>query len=165
MSPIHDHELLLLLAVSVAAKRRPAEPTAIVAAVELIQSSLPSAAEFAAAFASLDGAGLVAGGDDGIRLAPAAEKMIEALPARGDHAQRLVALRGLLAGYTAATPEIPVAIDAAPWQAALQSHRAAAAGPAANLLMPKPKPETQSRPGQRARKPMPKSKSSKVRQR
>ncbi len=157
MSPIHDHELLLLLAVSLAAKRRPADPAAIVAAVELIQGSLPSAAEFATAFASLDGAGLIAGGDDGVRLAPAAEKLIEALPARGDNAQRLAALRNLLAGYTATTPEIPVAIDASPWQAALQSHRAAAAGPAANLLMPKPKTETQSRPGQRARKPLPKS--------
>lgn len=157
MSPIHDHELLLLLAVSLAAKRRPAEPAAIVAAVELIHGSLPSAAELATAFASLDGAGLVAGGDDGVRLAPAAEKLIEALPGRGDHAQRLTALRGLLAGYSAATPEFPVVIDSAPWQAAIQSHRAAAAGSGANLMMPKPKPETQSRPGQRARKPLPRS--------
>ena len=157
MSPIHDHELLLLLAVSLAAKRRPAEPAAIVAAVELIHGSLPSAAEFATAFASLDGAGLIAGSDDGVGLAPAAEQLIEALPARGDHLQRLAALRALLAGYSAATPEIPVAIDAAPWQAALQSHRAVAASPAANLLMPKPKPETHSRPGQRARKPLPRA--------
>jgi hypothetical protein len=157
MSPIHDHELLLLLAVSLAAKRRPAEPAAIVAAVELIHGGLPSAAEFAAAFASLDGAGLIAGGDDGVGLTPAAEQLIEALPRRGDSALRLAALRGLLSGYNAATPEIPVVVDASPWLSAIQSHRAAAAGPAANLLMPKPKPETQSRPGQRARKPMPKS--------
>ena len=40
MSPIHDVDVLLLLAVSLAAKRRPAEPVDIIAAIDLIQKNV-----------------------------------------------------------------------------------------------------------------------------
>ena len=39
MHPIHDVDALLLLAIGLASKRRPAEPLEIVAAIDLIQGN------------------------------------------------------------------------------------------------------------------------------
>ncbi len=156
MHPIHDVDALLLLATSLAAKRRPAEALEIVAAIDLIQKNVPSEAKLADGLARLGAGGLLVAIDGGVALTPAAEALIEILPRKGDHAQRQFELKGLLGAFTAVdSPAIEISPET--FRAAILAHRAAAGGTAKNLLVPKAKPETaQARPGQRQRKPLPK---------
>lgn len=111
MSPLHDVDVLLLLATSLAAKRRPAETGEIVAAIDLVNGNVPGEEKLAEAFARLGTAGLLVAAAGGIGLSPAAEGLIEILPRKGDHAQRLFELRGLLGAYRPAeeAPAITVA--------------------------------------------------------
>lgn len=159
MSPIHDVDVLLLLATALAAKRRPAEAADIVAAVDLIQGNIPNEEKLSEAFSRLGTSGLLAEAAGGVALTAAAEKLIEILPRKGEHAQRLFELKGLLGAYKPPGEGAAVVLGAEQLRAAILAHRAAAAGAGKNLLVPKPKPEAgQARPGQRQRKPMPKSK-------
>lgn len=163
MHPIHDVDALLLLAISLAAKRRPAEALDIVAAIDLIQNNVPSEDKLSEGLARLGAGGLLVRQDDGVALTEAAEKLIRILPRKGDHAQRQFELKGLLGAFVAvASPPVEIAPETL--RAAILAHRAAAAastGP--NLLVPKAKPEAaQARPGQRQRKPLPKQRKRKA---
>lgn len=152
-------DALLLFATSLAAKRRPAELSEVAAALDLVEPELPAAAELAAGFARLGESGLLLAVDGRLALAEAAEGLIGQLPRKGEHADRVRALQGLLAAQRP-TAGNAIAVEAAELQAALLAQRAAVAGAAKNLLVPKPKPEAaKARPGQRQRKPLPKSKS------
>lgn len=157
MHPIHDHDSLLLLATSLAAKRRPAELQEVMAAIDLLNGNIPTESKLADAFARLAVAGLLVGAGDGIALTPAGESLIEALPRKGEADEKIYNLKNGLAAYTPgpAQPALTIATEAL--TAALQAHRAAAKSTAKNLLVAKPKPEesAKSRPGQRQRKPMP----------
>lgn len=157
MPPIFDVDVLLLLATALAAKRRPAEPAAVMAAIDLIQGNIPSEEKLSEGFARLGQRGLLVDIEGCLGLTAAGEKMIEALPRKGDLAERLADLRSQMAAH-AAPPEAD-AIHLAPeaLRAAILAHRAAAKDAPKNLLVPKPKPAEsgQSRPGQRRRKPAP----------
>lgn len=157
MYPIHDHDPLLLLATALAAKRRPAELPEIMAAIDLIQGNIPNEEKLSEAFVRLGQNGLLLARDGGVALTPVAESQIEALPRKGEMADRLSALRSLLAAYTTAGDAEAVVIPAEQLRAAMLAHRAAASGGGKNLLVPKPKLEAaKARPGQRQRKPLPK---------
>lgn len=156
MHPIHDVDVLLLLATSLAAKRRPAEPAEIMAAIDLIHGNIPAEEKLSEAFSRLGRHGLLDGGADRIALTAMGEKMVEALPRKGETGERLLDLRRMLAAH--ASPGEDAAIEVAPekLRAAILAHRAAGQGAAKNLLVPKAKPEAgQQRPGQRQRKPAP----------
>lgn len=158
MPPVLDVDVLLLYATALAAKRRPAELLEIVAALDLVNGNIPGEEKLSEAFARLGTRDLLSETGGGMALTPAAEKLIEILPRKGEHAERLFELKGLL-GAHATSAEGPL-ISLAPEQlrTAILAHRAAAGGRAKNLLVPKPKPEAaQARPGQRQRKPMPKA--------
>lgn len=157
MYPIHDHDPLVLFATALAAKRRPAELPEIMAAIDLIQGNIPNEEKLSEAFARLGQSGLLVERDGGVALTLAAESQIEALPRKGEMADRLIALRSQLASYATTGDGVAVVIPSEQLRAAMLAHRAAAAGGGKNLLVPKPKPETaKARPGQRQRKPLPK---------
>jgi hypothetical protein len=157
MHPIHDVDVLLLLACSLAAKRRPAETTGIMAAIDLVQGNIPAEEKLVEAFARLGRAGLLIESEGGVALTPAAEDLIRILPRKGENDQRLFELRGLLGAYQPATEGVEINIAGEALRAAMLAHRASAVGAGKNLLVPKPKPEAaKARPGQRQRKPMPK---------
>lgn len=157
MHPIHDVDVLLLLACSLAAKRRPADATGIMAAIDLVQGNIPAEDKLVDAFARLGRAGLIVGQEGAFSLTAAAESLIGSLPKKGENDQRLFELRGLLGAYQPASEAPAIEVSAESLRAALLAHRAAAKGAGKNLLVPKPRPETtQARPGQRQRKPMPK---------
>lgn len=164
MHAIHDIDALLLLATLLAAKRRPAELTELLAAAELINGTIPPEAKLAEAFARLGTNGLIAaaeGRDAGvaaIALTPQAQSRLTARPlGRGEAAEQLATIRAQLADYTPQGTHPPVHYSDAQIAAAIEAHRTAASQPGKNLLMPKPKPvETAApRPGQRQRKPLP----------
>lgn len=155
MHPIHDTDPLLLLAVAMASKRRPAELLEIVAAVDLLQGKVPGETKFADTLARLAVAGLIVGSEAGLALTPAAQQLIEVLPRKGEAEERLLALKGGMGAYAPGPEQPPVVIAGAAILTAIQAHRAAAKSPAKNLLVPKPKAVETSRPGQRQRKPAP----------
>ena len=160
MHPIHDVDVLLLLATALAGKRRPAEPAEIVAAIDLIQGNVPAEDKLSEAFSRLGRQGLLEETAGRIALTAAGERLIEALPRKAQAGERLLDLRGLLAAYTTAGEGATILVSPEDLRAALLAHRAAGQGAAKNLLVPKPKPETsqlrsQHRPGQRQRKPAP----------
>ena len=158
MSTVFDIDVLLLLATALAAKRRPAELVEIVAALDLMQGNIPAEEKLSEAFVRLGANGLLLGSDGGTRLSPVAESLVEKLPLKADNAQRIFELKTLLAAHKTSGDGIALAIAADQWRAAIAEHRANAAAAGKNLLMPKVKPEAaQARPGQRQRKPMPKS--------
>ena len=151
-------DALLLLATALAAKRRPAAPGEIVAGLDLIEPELPAVAELSAGFARLGESGLLLADDGRLALSAAAERLIEKLPRKGEAADRLPALQTMLAAYRPAAPGSAVVIGVDELRAAMLAQRAAVASGAKNLLVPKPKPEAaKARPGQRQRKPLPKS--------
>lgn len=155
MSSVHDVDVLLLLATSLAAKRRPAEPGEIVAAIDLIQGNVPGEEKLSEAFVRLGSHGLLQGNPAGVALTAAAEALIESLPRKAAPAERLFELKGLLANARPAADGVPVVLPAETLRAAILAHRAAAASGVRNLLVDKPKPEAgQARPGQRQRKPL-----------
>jgi hypothetical protein len=161
MYPIHDHDALLLLAISLAAKRRPAEAIEIVAAIDLIQGNVPGEKALVETIDRLGQLGLLRETDGCLGLTPAAEQLVEALSVKLGYPERVFDLRQQLVDYVP-TAGSAIAQDAAAWHAAIVDHRAAGKSGAKNLLMPKPAPETKAaRPGQRQRKPLPKAKSRK----
>lgn len=171
MHPIHDVDVLLLLALMVAAKRRPAALAEILAAIDLQQGALPSASKLVDAFARLSRAGLVRALAAEFALTPEAEKLLARAQKPAETAARLFAIRERLAGYqppskpgdaaeasaqsAPSAPAPPIALDLAVVSAALQAHGVRVPGAAKNVLVPKPKPAEpeKARPGQRQRKP------------
>ena len=156
MSPIHDVDLVLLLATALASKRRAAELSEIIAGIELVQPALPAVAKIAEAFARLSGQGLLVAAEGRFALSPEAQTMIEALPKKADTAERLVALRPKLSAFRSNGESASILIEVEQVNAAILEYRAAAASARTILVLAKPK--TEERPGQRRRKPFPGSK-------
>ena len=156
MQHIRDYDPLLLLATAMAAKRRPAELVEVIAAIDLIQGSVPGEEKLLETISRLGQLGLLLEADGGLALTPAAQGLVEALPAKADYAERLFDLRARLAAYVPPGEAAPIQLDAAVVHAAILEQRAAAKVGGKNLLMPKPPAEktSQARPGQRQRKPL-----------
>lgn len=154
MHPIHDVDTLLLLAVMISSKRRPAELAEIIAAIEMSQESIPSAAKLTQAFARLAEHGLISAVDDGFTLTPAALDVVARLPKKADAAERLFTIRERLGAYEPATPLAAITLTEAQLDAAVAAFRASAQRTGGNQFMPKPKPELAAkRPGLRRDKP------------
>ncbi len=156
MTPIHDVDVLLLLATALSAKRRPAELVEIMAAIDLLQGNIPAEAKLSEGIARLAGNGLMIEAGSGLALTPDAQKLVEGPPRKGDAAEHLFLVKNRLSEYKVKGEHAAILIAEEQLTAAMLAHRAAAAGAARNLLVPKPKPaETAKRPGQRQRKPVP----------
>lgn len=163
MQPVHDVDVITLLAILLAAKRRPAELVEIVAAAEFIQGAqgtLPSVVKLKAAFARLAGNGLIAAADGGYTLTPAAQKAIAGGRRNATTSERLFAIKEKLGAYTPAGEHAAIDVSEAQLNGAIAAHKAADTGAGRNLLMPKPKADDDERrkttgPGLRQRKPLP----------
>ncbi|MGE5470829.1 MAG: hypothetical protein ACM3X0_08545 [Bacteroidota bacterium] len=155
MQTIHDVDVLLLLATLLAAKRKPAELLEIVAAIDLAQGNVPAAPKLCESFSRLAGYGLLVAADGGYALTPDAQALVTRLPKKAETAERLFLIKDRLSEYSPKGEHPVVTVAEADVTAAITAHRAAAASPAKNLLVPKPKPEVEkARPGQRQRKPL-----------
>lgn len=156
MHPVNDVDALVLLSTALSSKRRPAELTEIVAGVELLNTTIPSETKLIESFERLAVHDLIRQQGEGYTLTPTAEAMVAELPRKAAADERLFIIRDNLTTYTASALQAPIVVDAAQLGAAIAAHQAAAKEASKNLLVPKPKPEAgPSRPGQRARKPMP----------
>ena len=99
MYPVHDVDAILLLSLSVASKRRPADLSEIIAATDLAQGIIPSAAKLSDAFARLSAYGLIAEIDGGYTLSSDAQQMMASQRKNDDTAKKMYRLKEHLADY------------------------------------------------------------------
>lgn len=124
MHPIHDADLLLLLAITLASKRRPAAVDDIAIALGTLQPRLPAEAKLLDAFERLTRHGLVLGGADGYALSDEGQALMRQVPAKGETAERAARLKAALATWEAGTAQAGVKPDAAVLSAAVAAWRA-----------------------------------------
>lgn len=156
MHPIHTVDPLLLLALAMASKRRPAELIEIIAAIHLIQQVVPAELRLVEAFARLAQYGLIREQDGGFTLTPEAENLMTGQSRNADTEQRLQSIRDKLAAYTPTGEHPPILLTAKTVCTAILEQRASAKMGGKNLLVPKPQAAAAgaTRPGQRQRKPL-----------
>ena len=147
MYPVHDVDAILLLSLSLAAKRRPAELVEIIAAADLIHGAVPSAAKLSDAFARLSAYGLVCEADGGYTLAPDAQQMMASQRKKADTEKRIYALKENLADYHLNGEHALIQVAEEQISAAVLAHQTTKNSAAKNMLAPKPKPaEDKKRP-------------------
>ena len=135
MYPIHEVDVLILLAVTIASKRRPAELLDVVAAVDLLQVAVPSETRLVEAFHRLSVHGLIREAEGGYKV------MSGRVPKKADTVERMQVIRERLGDYIPGGGNVPVVVTPQQACAAILAQRAAAQVGGKNLLMPKPKVE------------------------
>ncbi|MFZ4534676.1 hypothetical protein [Propionivibrio sp.] len=156
MHPVHDVDALLLLAVTLSSKRRPAVIVEIIAAADLIQGTVPSELKLVEAFHRLSMHGLICEEEGGFTLSPEAQKIMTGQPRKADALERIMSVKEKLAAYDPKGEHAPVLLTAKQLCTAILAHRKAEKAPGKNLLVPKVKVDGDiQRPGQRQRKPLP----------
>jgi hypothetical protein len=159
MYPVHDVDALLLLATTLASKRRPAELAEIMAAADLIQGTVPSELKLVESFQRLSAHGLILELDGGFTLTPVAQAIMAGQPkGKLEKDERLYRIKEKLGAFHGNADQPKVELTVERIAAAILAHRTTLTGPGRNLLIAKPKPaETdRHRPGQRQRRPLPK---------
>jgi hypothetical protein len=154
MFPVYDVDALLLLAISLASKRRPAELVEIIAAGDLIQGAVCSERDLAEAFHRLSAHGLICELGGGYALTPEAQKLMTGQK-RADAHERVFGIKDNLTAYNPAGEHTPIQVTVEQLAAAVMAHQTAKSSPGRNLFVPKPKPAEldSKRPGRR--KPLP----------
>jgi hypothetical protein len=93
MYPVHDVDALLLIAITLSSKRRPAQLVEIVAALDLLQVTPPSATRLLDAFDQLGRHGMINLRADGFCLTEKAESVMARQPRRGSSEERIFRVR------------------------------------------------------------------------
>lgn len=139
MRPVHDIDVVILAATTLAAKRRPAQLVEIVAAAELIQGFIPFVEKIAEAIQRLSSSGLISNAEDGFTLTPAAQEIMAALPKKAATEERINAIKASLAAYTPKGESSAILLSLEEASAAIQLHKISRKAPGKSMLMPKPK--------------------------
>ncbi|WP_417066744.1 hypothetical protein [Niveibacterium terrae] len=126
MHPIHDADVLLLLAITLASKCKPATLAEVVVCLARVQPRLPAEARLLEAFEHLSRHGLIVAHEGGYTLCEAAENIMRGVPRRKEIAEQLFCLKDRLAQFDgkpskpAVQPEAAeLAAAIAAWQASL----------------------------------------------
>lgn len=149
MYPVHDVDAILLLAMSLAAKRRPAELIEIIAAVDLVQGVIPPETKLSDSFYRLSEYGLIIEQDGGYTLTPNGELMLTGHAKKAQTPERIYDIKERLADFHLNGEHAIILLSIEKIGAAVLEHRAARAASGRSLLVPKPKPVEDNRPGQR----------------
>lgn len=140
MYPIHDTEVLLLLAMALSSKRRPAELVEIMAAIDLTHGSIPAELKLIEAFHRLSTHGLIGEEAGRFTLTPDGQKIMADQPRKKvDAEERVFGIKENLAMYNSNGEHAPILITAEQLGVAIRAHRTSAKGSGRNLLVPKPK--------------------------
>lgn len=124
MHPIHDADLILLLAVTLASKRKPATVEEIALALGTLQPRLPAEDKLLDAFARLSSHGLILAHDAAFALSAEGETLMRGVPAKGETADRAAQLKRGLAAFEGAAVHPVAAPIAADLSAAIAAWRA-----------------------------------------
>jgi len=150
MYPVHDVDAILLLAMSLAAKRRPAELVEIIAAADLAQGAIPTEAKLSESFYRLSAYGLICAMEGGYALTPDAQQILTGQARKAKTPERIYDIKENLADYNLKGEHTPILVTEKELGASVLAHRASKNSTGKNLLVPKPKPaEDGKRPGQR----------------
>ena len=141
MHPVHEVDAILLLSLSVAAKRRPADLAEILAAIDLAHGAIPSGAQLSKSFASLSAHGLIVGIDGGHTLSSDAQKMMASQRKKDDTEKKILRLQEHLADYPLKGEHLEVKISPAQITAAVAAYQTDKRTSSRNSLTPKPKPK------------------------
>lgn len=139
MYPVHDVDAILLLALSLASKRRPAELVEIIAAADLAHGAIPSEAKLSDAFARLSAYGLIVEVDGGYTLALDAQQMIASQRKNDDTAKKMFRLKEHLADYHLKGEHQIILVHPDRLLAAIQAYRKTRTS-GRSWLIEKPKP-------------------------
>jgi len=154
MHAVHDVDALILLAIAISSKRRPAQLAEIIAANDLIHGSVSLKSELTAAFKNLSSRGLIAQVDDGYTLTPVGLTIMSAGRKKADNEERLHGLKAAISAYNLKSDHPVIQLTDEQMAAAMHVHEAAKALAVKNMLVPKPKPVVDAKRPLR-RKPMP----------
>ena len=132
-----DIEAGVLMAVTLAAKRRPAPLQEVVAAADLVLGMVPYADKLAAAVERLSGRGLIAATEEGFVLTPAGHDMMARQPRKARQEELLAALKDELAAWRRRAAATAILLDAVQLGTAIRAHQATRKA-GRGLLMPKP---------------------------
>lgn len=150
MYPVHDIDAILLLALSLAAKRRPAELVEIIAAAELTQGAIPPETKLSDAFYRLSEYGLICAQDGGYTLTPDAQQMMTGQAKKAKVPERIYEIKEHLADFHLNGEHAIILLTVEQIAEAIAAHQTTKKSTGKNLLIPKPKPaEDLKRPGQR----------------
>ena len=149
MYPVHDVDALLLLSMSLAAKRRPAELVEIIAAADLAQGAIPPETKLSDSFYRLSEYGLICAQDGGYTLTQDAQQMLTGHAKKAQTPERIYDIKEHLADFNLKGEHAIVLVTVEQIAAAIAEHQTAKKIPVKNLLVPKPKPAEDQRPGQR----------------
>lgn len=164
MRQIHDIDVILLLAISIAGKRHAAELSEVLAAIEFLQAGPADETKLPAAFVRLSTAGLISAVADSdspgkvrYALTAVAQELLTSPMRKADTPTRIFAVKEQLSGYRPSDDQPAIDVSAGQLQLAQAELRAGQKSSGRSLLMPKPKPpEAKTRgPGFKLRKPMP----------
>lgn len=155
MPPFEDLDALMLLAMMLAAKRRPAALNEVIAALDLLEGGLPPQVQIGKSFARLSEAGLLQEQEGGFALNAAAESLLTGLKKKSDTMARIKVLRERLANHTQEVPATPIALTPKALGDAVLAFRTAEKSSKHTLLAERPRPaETDKRkPAPRSGKP------------
>ena len=140
MHPIHDVDIVLLMATALSSKRRPAELVEIMAAADLLQGAIPSELKLVEAFYRLSTQGLLREEAGSFSLTPEAQEVMAGQRKKEINTEaRIFVIKEKLSVYSPAGEHPPITLTAEQLGAAILAHRSSAKHPGRNLLMPKPK--------------------------
>lgn len=139
MYPVHDVDAILLLSLSVASKRRPADLVEIFTAIDLAQTAIPSASKLSDAFARLSAYGLIVEIDGGYSLSADAQQMMASQRKKDDTARKILRLKEHLADYHLKGEHATILVHPDQLLAAVQAYRDAKT-PGRSWLVDKPRP-------------------------
>lgn len=149
MYPVHDADAILLLALSLAAKRRPAELAEIIAAIELTHDVIPPETKLSDSFYRLSEYGLICAQQGGYTLTPDAQQIIAGQRKKSDTQSRIYDIKENLADFHLNGEHAIILVTVEQLAAAIAQHQSIKKSPGKNLLAPKSKPVEDRRPGQR----------------
>jgi DNA-binding PadR family transcriptional regulator len=130
---------MLILALSLAAKRRPADLVEIVAAAELAHGAIPSETKLSDAFARLSAYGLICEQEGGYTLSEDAQQMVAKLRKKAEARERIFDVKESLADYRLNGEHQMVQVSPEQLLAAIQAHKKSRSSER-SWLIEKPKP-------------------------
>ncbi|BBI99598.1 hypothetical protein FGKAn22_12910 [Ferrigenium kumadai] len=139
MYPVHDVDAILLLALSLAAKRRPAELVEIVAAADLVNGNIPPETKLSDAFSRLSAYGLISEQEGGYTLSQDAQAMVAMLRKKAETRERIFDIKESLADYRLNGEHQMLQVAPDLLLAAIQAHKKARSS-GRSWLIEKPKP-------------------------
>ena len=139
MYPVHDVDAMLILALSLAAKRRPADLVEIVAAAELANGAIPSETKLSDAFARLSAYGLICEQEGGYTLSEDAQQMVARLRKKAEARERIYDIKESLADYRLNGEHQMLQVNPEQLLAAIQAHKKSRSSER-SWLIEKPKP-------------------------